>query len=263
MSNIKEAFKNGKAFIGFLTGGDPDIETTKKCIEAMYEAGADLLEIGIPFSDPIAEGVVIQGANVRALKCHTCLDDIFNLVDEIRQTISIPIVFLTYINPVFNYGYENFFKKCRNTGVDGIIIPDLPFEEKGEIKDIAETYGVDLISLIAPTSNERIKMIASEAKGFVYVVSSMGVTGVRSEITTDLTSIVNLVKENTDVPVAIGFGINTTEQAKHFSLIADGVIVGSAIVKIIEKYGKDAPEHVYDYVKEMKDAISREIRNVI
>lgn len=255
MSSIKEAFNKGKAFIGFLTAGDPDTQTTKKCIEAMFEAGADLIEIGIPFSDPIAEGVVIQGANLRALKHHTCLDEVFELVRETRVNFSIPIVFLTYINPVFNYGYEKFFKKCGETGVDGVIIPDLPFEEKNEISDIAETYGIDIISLIAPTSNERIKMIAKEAKGFVYIVSSMGVTGVRNEITTDLNSIVKLVKEATDTPTAIGFGINTTEQAKHFASIADGVIVGSAIVKIIEKYGKEAPEYVYDYVKEMKNSI--------
>lgn len=255
MSNIHNAFNNKKAFIGFLTAGDPDIDTTKECIIAMEEAGADLIEIGIPFSDPIAEGIVIQGANIRALKSNTCLTDIFNMIKQIRTKTQIPIVFLTYINPVFNFGYENFFQTCKETGVDGIIIPDLPFEEKEEIKIPADKYGIDIISLIAPTSNERIKEIAKDASGFVYIVSSMGVTGVRNEITTDVSSIVKLVKETTNTPTAIGFGINTPLQAKHFSQIADGVIVGSAIVKLIEKYGKDAPEQIYNYVKEMKDAI--------
>ena len=255
MSNIHKAFENKKAFIGFLTAGDPDIETTKECIIAMEEAGADLIEIGIPFSDPIAEGIVIQGANIRALESETCLDDVFKLVKSVRTKTNIPIVFLTYINPIFNYGYENFFKTCKEAGVDGIIIPDLPYEEKEEIKYTAEKYEIDIISLIAPTSHERILKIAKDAKGFVYIVSSMGVTGIRKEITTDVESIVKLVKEITKVPAAIGFGINTPEQAKHFSQISDGVIVGSAIVKIIEKYGKDAPEYVYNYVKEMKNAI--------
>ncbi len=255
MSNISKAFNNGKAFISFLTAGDPDIETTKECILKMVQAGADLIEIGIPFSDPIAEGVVIQEANIRALNSKTNLKDIFKLVKELREEIETPIVFLTYINPVFNYGYERFFSECSADGVDGIIIPDLPFEEKSEIKDIAKKYDVDIISLVAPTSAERIKNIAKEADGFVYVVSSMGVTGVRKEITTDIASIVKLVKDVTDTPAAIGFGINTPEQAEYFARMSDGVIVGSAIVKIIEKYGKEAPEYVYDYVKLMKDAI--------
>lgn len=255
MSNIDNAFKNGKAFIGFLTAGDPDLNTTKECIIAMQEAGADLIEIGIPFSDPIAEGSVIQSANIRALKSGTNLSEIFNLVKQVRTKTKIPIVFLTYINPIFNFGYERFFKTCFETGVDGVIIPDLPFEEKEEIKEYAEKYKTDIISLIAPTSEDRIKTIAKEAKGFVYIVSSMGVTGMRSEITTDLTSIVKIVRETTKTPAAIGFGISTPEQAIHFARIADGVIVGSAIVKIMEKYGKDSPEYVYNYVREMKEAI--------
>lgn len=255
MSNISKAFEKGKAFIAFLTAGDPDINTTKECIIAMDEAGADLIEIGIPFSDPIAEGVVIQGANIRALNSDTYLSDVFNAVKDVRTKTNIPIVFLTYINPVFNYGYEKFFETCNLTGVDGIIIPDLPFEEKEEIKEIAAKNGIDIISLIAPTSENRIKKIAADAEGFVYIVSSMGVTGVRSEITTDIESIVKTVREATKIPAAVGFGINTPEQAKFFSNISDGVIVGSAIVKIIEKYGKDSPEYVYEYVKKMKDAI--------
>ncbi len=255
MSKIINAFKDKKAFIAFLTAGDPDIETTKECIIAMEEAGADLIEIGIPFSDPIAEGIVIQGANIRALKNHTNLNNVFQMIKDLNSKLTVPIILLTYINPVMNFGYEEFFKTSEKSGISGVIIPDLPYEEKEEIISPAEKYGVDIISLIAPTSNERIKKIAKDAKGFVYVVSSMGVTGVRKEITTDVDSMVQLVKETTKTPVAIGFGINTTEQAKHFSEIADGVIVGSAIVKIIEKYGKNSPEYVYNYVKEMKDSI--------
>ncbi len=256
MSKIYKAFENKKAFIGFLTAGDPNLEVTKECITEMEKAGADLIEIGIPFSDPIAEGVVIQEANIRALKSGTNLNKIFNLVEELRTFTDIPLVFLTYINPIFNYGYEEFFKQCKNFGVDGLIIPDLPFEERNEIKSIADKYEIDIISLIAPTSEDRIKLIAKEAKGFVYVVSSMGVTGVRSEITTDINSIIKLVKETTKTPAAVGFGINTPQQAAYFANIANGVIVGSAIVKIIEKYGKNSPKFVYEYVKEMKNAIN-------
>lgn len=255
MSNIYKAFENKKAFIGFLTAGDPDLDTTEQCILAMERAGADLVEIGIPFSDPIAEGIVIQEANIRALKAGTNLQKIFNLVKSVRNKVNIPLVFLTYINPLFNWGYDNFLKKCKETGIDGLIIPDLPYEEKNEINEIAKKYDVDIISLIAPTSTERIKTIAQDTQGFIYVVSSMGVTGVRKEITTDLKTIVNLIKDVSKTPTAIGFGINTPEQAKYFSEIADGVIVGSAIVKIIEKYGKNSPENVYNYVKSMKEAM--------
>ncbi len=255
MSNIYKAFDNKKAFIGFLTAGDPDLNTTKECILKMQEAKAGLIEIGIPFSDPIAEGKVIQEANIRSLSNGTTVEKIFNMLKELAPEINIPLVFLTYINPVFNYGYEKFFKECQKSGIDGIIIPDLPFEEKEEINQFADKYGIDIISLIAPTSEDRIKTIAKDSKGFVYVVSSMGVTGIRSEITTDLESIVKSVREVTKTPAAIGFGINTAEQAKHFSQIADGVIVGSAIVKIIERHGKNSPEYVYNYVKSMTDAI--------
>lgn len=256
MSNIYKAFENKKAFIPFLTAGDPDLETTKKCILKMAEAGASLIEIGIPFSDPIAEGTVIQGANVRALAVNTHLDDIFSLVKDVRKKIDTPVVFLTYINPVYNYGYEKFFNECQKCGVDGIIVPDVPYEEKDEFTSIADKYGVDTIKLVAPTSDERIKEIAKDAKGFVYVVSSHGVTGIRSEITTDLESIIKSVRAVTNTPTAVGFGINTPEQAKYFAGISDGAIVGSAIVKIIEKYGKDSPGFVYDYVKTMVDAVN-------
>ncbi|HVI42045.1 MAG TPA: tryptophan synthase subunit alpha [Anaerovoracaceae bacterium] len=255
MSKIANAFKNKKAFIAFLTGGDPTIEKSEEFILQMVRGGADLIEIGIPFSDPVAEGSVIQQANIRALSAGATTDKIFNLVEAVRKKSDVPLVFLTYLNPVFNYGYERFFSRCRSLGVDGIIIPDLPFEEKGELAGIAESYDVDVISLIAPTSEQRIKQIAAEAKGFLYVVSSMGVTGMRSEIKTDLKSIVDTAKAAANIPAAVGFGINTPEQAKAIASIADGVIVGSAIVKIIEKHGEAAGPYLYEYVKNMKEAM--------
>jgi len=258
MSNIAKAFQNGKAFIGFVTGGDPDIEKTKEFALEMIRAGADLVEIGIPFSDPIAEGPVIQEANIRALGNGATVEKLFALVQDLRKETQVPIVFLTYLNPVFHYGYDAFFKKASLFGLDGIIIPDLPFEEQAEVKEAASQYGVDIISLIAPTSEERVREIAGNASGYIYLVSSMGVTGVRSEITTDLDSIVRTIRSVTKVPVAIGFGIHTPQQSAKMARIADGVIVGSAIVKIIAEHGGAAGPHIYRYVKEMKEAIRGE-----
>ena len=255
MSNIKKAFENGKAFIAFVTCGDPDLETTAKVVRAAVENGADLIELGIPFSDPAAEGPVIQGANLRALRGGITTDKIFAFVKELRRDVKVPMVFMTYANVVFSYGAEKFISTCRDIEIDGLILPDLPYEEKEEFLPTCRQYDVDLISLIAPTSENRISMIAREAEGFIYIVSSLGVTGTRSEIKTDLASIVKVVRENTKVPCAIGFGISTPEQAKRMADISDGAIVGSAIVKLIEKYGTDAPEHVAEYVKSMKDAI--------
>lgn len=254
MSKITEAFTGGKAFLGFLTAGDPSKEKTVEFILAMEEAGADIIEIGIPFSDPIAEGPVIQNANTRALSKGINTDDIFDLVVDVRKKSNVPLAFLTYINPVFYYGYVKFFKKCKKVGINGIIIPDLPYEEKDEISEIAKEYDVDIISLIAPTSKDRIKMIAKDAKGFIYLVSSMGVTGVRNEIKTNLEGIIDEIKKVTDVPVAVGFGINSPEQSKNISKIADGVIVGSAIVKIIEEHRNNSTQYIKDYVSEMKNA---------
>lgn len=256
MTKISDAFKNGKAFIGFITGGDPDIETTEKLLYTMSESGADLIEIGIPFSDPIAEGPVIQEASERALAAGCTTDKLFDLVAKVSPNLDTPIVFMTYINPIYTYGKEKFMSKCKECGIQGIIVPDLPYEEKDELTPECDKYGIDLISLIAPTSHERITMIAKEAKGFVYCVSSLGVTGVRSEITTDISAMTNLVRKSTDIPCAIGFGISTPEQAKKMSADADGVIVGSAIVKIVAQYGKDSAEHVAEYVRSMKEAIS-------
>ena len=257
MSRIKEAFENGKAFIAFVTCGDPDLETTGAVVREMVKNGADLIELGIPFSDPTAEGPVIQGANLRALNGGVTTDQIFEFVKELRRDVSVPMVFMTYANVVFSYGAERFISICREIGMDGLILPDLPYEEKEEFQPICRRFGLELISLIAPTSENRIARIAGEAEGFVYLVSSLGVTGVRSEIKTDLASIVEAIRRNTDIPCVIGFGISTPEQAARMAGLADGVIVGSAIVRLIEKYGRQAPEHVGRYVKEMKAAIMK------
>lgn len=255
MSNIYKAFENKKAFIAFLTAGDPDFETSVECFKAVARAGADLIEVGIPFSDPIAEGPVIQEADLRALESGMTTDKVFELVKEVRKETDVPMVFMSYINPIYHYGADEFFKKAAEAGIDGAIVPDMPFEEKGELDSTAAKYGIDIISMIAPTSEDRIKMIAKEAKGFIYVVSSLGVTGVRTEIKTDLDSMIKNIREVTDVPTAIGFGISTPEQAKKMAAVADGAIVGSAMVRIVAAEGKNAPEKLYEYVKSMKDAI--------
>ncbi|MCL1958034.1 MAG: tryptophan synthase subunit alpha, partial [Spirochaetes bacterium] len=237
--------------------GDPSIEKTKEFVMEMIRAGADLVEIGIPFSDPIAEGPVIQEANNRALAAGATIEKLFTLVEELRKETNTPLVFLTYINPVFHYGYDAFFKRCDNIGLDGIIIPDLPFEEQAPVREAASKHNIDLISLIAPTSEARIKEIAKNASGFIYLVSSMGVTGIRSEINTDLTSITAAIRSVTQIPVAIGFGIHSPQQAEQMAKIADGVIVGSAIVKIAAEHGAQTGPHIYRYVKEMKEAVIR------
>lgn len=255
MSKIAEAFRNGKAFIPFITCGDPDLETTAKVVREAVRNGADLIELGIPFSDPTAEGPVIQEANLRALKGKVTTDKVFDLVRELRTDVTVPMVFMTYANVVFSYGAEKFISICNEIGIDGLILPDLPYEEKEEFLPLCHKYGVDLISLIAPTSENRIAMIAKDAEGFIYLVSSLGVTGVRSEIKTDLKSIVDVIRANTDTPVAIGFGISTPEQASKMAGISDGAIVGSAIIKILAEHGRDAAPYVGEYVKSMKDAL--------
>ncbi len=256
MSNIGKAFENKKAFIAFITCGDPDLDTTIEVVKEAVKNGADLIELGIPFSDPTAEGPTIQGANLRALTGGVTTDKIFDMVKVLRKDVTIPMVFMTYANVVFSYGAERFIKTCSEIGIDGLILPDLPYEEKEEFHPVCAKYGVDLVSLIAPTSENRIAQIAKDAEGFIYVVSSLGVTGTRTEIKTDLESIVKAIRENTKVPCAIGFGISRPEQAKKMADISDGAIVGSAIIKIIEKYGKDSPRYVGEYVKSMKDAIA-------
>ncbi len=257
MSNLQRAFANGKAFIPFITAGDPSLQITEQLILQMEKAGADLIEVGIPFSDPVAEGQVIQDANRRALAGGVTVDKIFDMLKSVRRKCSIPIAFMTYANPVFSYGPDRFMKKCQETGVDAIIVPDLPFEEKGEIMPHCLKYGINYISMIAPTSNNRILMIAQEAQGFIYCVSSLGVTGVREHISDDAREMVKLVKSVKDIPCAIGFGISTPEQASKMAEFSDGVIVGSAIVKLVEKYGSECVPYIAEYVRIMKNAVTK------
>lgn len=257
MSRIREAFKDKKAFIPFLTAGDPCLEKTAEYILEMEKAGADLIEIGIPFSDPIAEGPVIQEADLRALAAGTTTDRIFDMVQEIRKQVRVPLVFMTYLNPVFHYGYERFFRRCRACGIDGIIIPDLPFEEQEELKPTANKNGVEVITLVAPTSRQRIREIAEEAEGFLYLVSSMGVTGMRNRISTDLKGMIREIREVSEIPVAVGFGIHTPDQAEQIAGIADGVIVGSAVVRLIAQDQGNAAKDISAYVQEMKQAVNR------
>ena len=253
---ITEAFSRGKAFIPFVTCGDPSLDVTEKIVYAMVEAGADLIELGIPFSDPTAEGPVIQGANLRALSGGVTTDKVFDMVEKIRKNTDVPMVFMTYANVVFSYGTERFCKRAQEVGMDGLILPDVPYEEKEEFAEVADKYGLDLISLIAPTSHERIATIAKDAEGFVYCVSSLGVTGMRSQITTDIGAMVKLVKAQKDIPCAVGFGISTPEQAKKMAAQSDGAIVGSAIVKLCAAYGENCVSYVKEYVKSMKVAVN-------
>ncbi len=255
MSKIASAFQDKKAFIAFITCGDPDLETTAAAVREAVKNGASLIELGIPFSDPTAEGPVIQAASLRALQGGVTTDKIFDLVRELRKDVTVPLVFMTYANVVFSYGADRFLSNCKEVGIDGLILPDVPYEEKEEFLEPCRKYGVDLISLIAPTSEDRIAMIADEAEGFLYIVSSLGVTGTRTEIKTDLASIMEVVRQSTDLPCAIGFGISTPEQAKKMSDLSDGVIVGSAIVKLLAKYGKDAPKYIGEYVRSMTEAM--------
>lgn len=255
MNKIEQAFNNKKAFIPFVTAGDPDLDTTKEIILAMQEAGADLIEIGIPFSDPVAEGPVIQEADLRALESGTTTDKIFDMVKSIQEQLTVPVVFMTYINPIYVYGTEKFAKRASECGVAGVIVPDVPFEERGEIQEIFKQFDMAVISMIAPTSSDRVKMIAGEAEGFVYCVSSLGVTGVRTELSTEISSLIQDVKSVKNIPCAIGFGISTPEQAKTMAAISDGTIVGSAIVKIVEEHGRDSVSYVKEYVKKMKEAV--------
>ena len=258
MNKIAGAFSHGKAFIAFITCGDPDLGTTAECVRAAVDGGADLIELGIPFSDPTAEGPVIQSANARALAGGVTTDKIFAMVKELRRDVSVPMVFMTYANVVYSYGIERFCDRCVEAGIDGMILPDVPFEEKEEFAPACRERGLSFISLIAPTSENRVAMIAREAEGFLYIVSSMGVTGVRSEITTDIGAMVKLVRENTSIPCAVGFGISTPAQAKRMADLSDGAIVGSAIVRLIHESGPDAPNAVREYVSSMTRGLGRE-----
>jgi len=254
---IAEAFKK-KAFIPFITAGDQGIDTTEKYIRTMAKAGASLIEIGIPFSDPVAEGPVIQAASERALSTGVTTDDIFDMVKRLRtgtEPLTMPLMFMTYLNPIYVYGVESFMTRCEEVGIQGVIVPDCPLEEKQELFHQAKTHGVAVISLIAPTSEQRIEEIASQAEGFVYCVSSLGVTGMRSDIKTDIASIVQQIRQYTDIPVAVGFGISTPDQAKAMASLSDGAIVGSAIVKQIGEWGANGEEELYQYVRSMVEAV--------
>lgn len=254
MSRLEKVFQNKKAFIPFITAGDPSLDITKELILCMAKAGADLIELGIPFSDPIAEGPVIQEADSRALSAGTTTDKLFTMVEELRKECDVPIAFMTYVNPIHTYGTERFMKNCQGARIDAVIVPDVPYEEKSELKPYCDSYGITLISMIAPTSKDRIEKIAIEAEGFLYCVSSMGVTGVRKELGTEIEEMIRAVKEVKDIPCAIGFGISTPEQAMKMAALADGVIVGSAIVKIVGEYGNASVPYVEDYVRRMKGA---------
>ncbi|MCL1913040.1 MAG: tryptophan synthase subunit alpha [Eubacteriaceae bacterium] len=256
MTRITKAFEGNKALITFVTGGDPDIETTELLVLEMEKAGADLIEIGIPFSDPIAEGIVIQQADERALAAGCTTDKLFDMVARLRQKTEIPLVFMTYINPIFTYGKERFMAKCKECGIDGVIVPDMPFEEKGELQEFCDNHNICLISMIAPTSGDRAAKIANQAEGFLYCVSSLGVTGVRSDINMDIAGLIEGVKKVSGIPCAIGFGISSPEQAKKMASISDGVIVGSAIVRLVAQYGKESPAPVSEFVKGLKSGIS-------
>lgn len=252
MSNIEKVFNKGKAFIPFITAGDPSMETTINLVIEMANAGADIIELGIPFSDPVAEGPVIEEAHIRALSRGITTDIIFDGIEEIRKTCDVPIVIMTYANPIFTYGTKKFMKRCQEVGVAGVIVPDIPFEEREELLPFCRDYNVTMISMIAPTSKERIRMIAKEAEGFIYCVSSLGVTGVRKAISNEVEEMISLVKEEKDIPCAIGFGLSTPEQAAQMAKISDGIIVGSAIVQMIAEHGDDCISHIFNYIKEMK-----------
>ena len=259
---IEDAFKDGKAFIAFVTCGDPDMGTTASVVKALAENGADLIELGIPFSDPTAEGPVIQEANVRALKAGTTTDKVFDMVSSIRGEVRVPLVFMTYANVVFSYGTDRFLQRCREGGIQGLILPDVPYEEKEDFLPACRRHGVKLISMVAPTSEERISMIAAESEGFLYIVSSMGVTGARKSITTDVGSITEAARKATRTPCAVGFGISTPEQAREMSRHADGIIIGSAIVRIVAVHGRLSPGPVGEFARAVKDAISERRRRL-
>lgn len=255
MNKIQKVFENKKAFIPFITAGDPDLSVTEELVPAMAEAGADLIEIGIPFSDPVAEGPVIQEADLRSLAAGTTTDKIFDSVKRIRKKTQVPLAFMTYINPVYAYGVDKFMERAADCGIDALIVPDMPFEERQELLPACRRYGLALIYLVAPTSRERAQAIARESQGFVYCVSSLGVTGVRSQITTNIKEMVDAIKKGKDIPCAVGFGISTPEQARTMSRVSDGVIVGSAIVELVARYGAGCLEPVCSYIREMKAAI--------
>ncbi len=246
---IQHAFSGGTAFIPFVTCADPDISLTEELVLAMADSGADLIELGLPFSDPIAEGPVIQQADERALASGFKIHDLFTLIERLRKHTQIPLVCMTYFNPVYKYQKDRFLTSAREAGLDGLIIPDLPYEEQGEIKDSCKTHEIKLISMIAPTSRQRIITVSKNSEGFLYCVSSLGVTGMRSNLSDSAKEMVELAKAHCDTPCAVGFGIHTPEQAQHIATFADGIIVGSAIMNIVGEKGRSSVEPVSRYVR--------------
>lgn len=249
--------KNRKALITFITSGDGGYDTTERSVLEMEKNGADLIELGVPFSDPIAEGPVIQGASERSLKNGTTLIGIFDMVRRLRTKTDIPLLLMMYLNTIYRFGTERFFELCKECGIDGVIVPDMPYEEKDEIQGCADKYGIHNISLVTPASENRIQMIAEQATGFLYCVSSNGVTGVRSEYSTDFDAFFTPINKYAKVPCAVGFGISGPESAKKMSKYCDGVIVGSAIVRITEQYGVNAPEKIGEFVKGLRNALDQ------
>lgn len=254
-NELKEV--NRKALITFVTAGDPNLNTTKRLVKEMEASGADIIELGIPYSDPIAEGPVIQLANSRALKNSIKIKDIMNMVSEVRKEVKVPLVYLLYYNCILQYGPERFFTDCKDCGIDGVIIPDLPFEERDEIDGVADQFDVNIITLVAPTSRERIEKITRDAKGFLYCVSSLGVTGVRNSFNTDFNEFFSYINKYCNIPKAIGFGISTPEHVRSLRGYSDGLIVGSAIVRQVEKSSSEdeAVKNVGSYVKELREAL--------
>lgn len=247
MSKIQSAFAKGRAFIAFITCGDPDLATTEAAVYAAAEAGADLIELGIPFSDPTAEGPVMEQSSLRALQGGVTTDKIFAMVKRLRQKVNVPIVFMTYANVVFSYGAEVFIAKCAELSIDGLILPDIPYEEKDEFLPLCRQYGIDLISVITSASADRIPMIAKEATGFIYVVSGSEAT-IRKET---LQQIVQEVRKNSSIPCVVS-GVRSSEQDRQTAEFTDGIIADTAIVELLAEYGRQAPEHIGIYVKRMK-----------
>jgi tryptophan synthase alpha chain len=249
--------KNEKALITFITAGDRSLEWTKELIYEMDKKGADIIEIGIPYSDPIAEGPTIQAGNIRARKNKLKIKDIMNLVKEVRKKVDKPILYLLYFNCVLKYGIERFLSECKESGVDGLIMPDLPYEESWEINDIAESFDIDIITLVSPTSKERISTIAKNAKGFLYCVSSLGVTGEKKDFDTDFDEFFKFVNKASSIPTAIGFGISGPEHIKKLKEYADGLIVGSAIIRRVgeSKTIEEAKKEVGSFTKTLKKAM--------
>lgn len=249
-ASLRESGK--KALITFLTVGDPDIETSKEAIRTMEREGVDLIELGVPFSDPSADGVTIQEADERAIAAGTDIHVVFDMVADIRRDIEVPMVFLLYYNVVLQYGLDAFFKKCAEVGIDGLIIPDLPYEESDEIAEYVDKYGVYQIFLVSPTSRDRVEKIAKAAKGFLYCVSSLGVTGEKSSFETNFGEFFGIVNKHSTCPACVGFGISTGEQVRELSSYCDGAIVGSAIVKAIAS-GNTLEERMTNLTAKLKD----------